>query len=137
VQGHLSAAGFREAFDARAYRRFLRDLAERGLDVLITELDVLDDGLPAHNAVRDRAIAEATKRYLDVALEEPAVKSVMAFGLSDRYTWLQEDYPREDGAPRRPLPFDEDLRPKPMLHAMSRELGDAARRRQLWRLRRG
>jgi endo-1,4-beta-xylanase len=137
VQGHLSAAGFREAFDARAYRRFLRDLADRGLDVLITELDVLDDGLPADPRPRDRAIAEATKRYLDVALSEPAVKSVMTFGLSDRYTWLQEDYPREDGAPRRPLPFDEDLARKPMADALQRELDEAARRRQIWRLRRG
>jgi endo-1,4-beta-xylanase len=136
IQGHLSAAGFREAFDARAYRRFLAELADRGLDILITEVDVLDDDLPADNAIRDRAIAEAYKRYLDVTLTEPAVKSVMTFGLSDRYTWLQEDYPREDGAPRRPLPFDDQLRPKPAYRALSDELGDARRRRRLWRLRR-
>jgi endo-1,4-beta-xylanase len=136
IQGHLSAAGFREAFDARAYKRFLSDLADRELDILITEVDVLDDDLPADNAIRDRAIAEAYKRYLDVTLAEPAVKSVMTFGLSDRYTWLQEDYPREDGAPRRPLPFDDALQPKPALHALSRELDEARRRQPLWRLRR-
>jgi endo-1,4-beta-xylanase len=136
IQGHLSAAGFREAFDARAYKRFLAELADRGLDILITEVDVLDDDLPADNAIRDRAIADAYKRYLDVTLTEPAVKSVMTFGLSDRYTWLQEDYPREDGAPRRPLPFDEDLQPKPALDALSHALDDARRRDQLWRLRR-
>jgi endo-1,4-beta-xylanase len=136
IQGHLSAAGFREAFDARAYRRFLADLADRGLDILITEVDVLDDDLPADNAVRDRAIAEAYERYLDVTLTEPAVKSVMTFGLSDRHTWLEEDYPREDGAPRRPLPFDDALQPKPALYALSRELDEARRRRQLWRPRR-
>jgi endo-1,4-beta-xylanase len=136
IQGHLSAAGFREAFDARAYKRFLAELADRGLDILITEVDVLDDDLPADDGIRDRAIAEAYKRYVDVALTEPAVKSVMTFGLSDRYTWLQEDYPREDGAPRRPLPFDEELQPKPALQALSGELDDARGRRQLWRLRR-
>jgi endo-1,4-beta-xylanase len=136
IQGHLSAAGFREAFDARAYRRFLAELADRGLDILITEVDVLDDGLPADPRVRDRAVADAYARYLDVTLREPAVKSVMTFGLSDRYTWLQEDYPREDGAPRRPLPFDEDLAPKPALRALSRALADACPRRRLWRLRR-
>ena len=39
-------------------------------------------------------------RYLDVALDEPAVKAVVSFGLSDRCTWLQEDYPRR-GLPAR------------------------------------
>jgi endo-1,4-beta-xylanase len=73
---------------------------------------------------------------LDVTLAEPAVKSVMTFGLSDRYTWLQEDYPREDGAPRRPLPFDDALQPKPALHALSRELDEARWRQPFWRLRR-
>jgi len=55
---------------------------------------------------------------------------------SDRYTRLQEDYPREDGAARRPLPYDEDLRPKPAFRALRRELRTAPRRRPLWRSRR-
>jgi endo-1,4-beta-xylanase len=136
VQGHLLADRFAERFDARAYRRFLSELADRGLRILITELDVLDDGLPADNRVRDRAIADTYKRYLDAALSEPAVASVMTFGLSDRYTWLQEDFPREDGAPRRPLPYDDQLRPKPAYDALSRSLAQAPGRRPLWRVRR-
>jgi endo-1,4-beta-xylanase len=133
VQGHLLADRFAERFNARAYRRFLSDIAERGLKILITEVDVLDDGLPADNRIRDRAVADAYRRYMDAVLSEPAVKSVMTFGLSDRYTWLQEDFPREDGAPRRPLPFDDELRPKLAYHALARELKDARRRRPLWR----
>jgi endo-1,4-beta-xylanase len=129
VQGHLRAADFQAGkFDARAYRRFLRDVADRGLKILITELDVLDDGLPAANGPRDRAVADAYARFLDAALSEPAVISVMTFGLSDRYTWLQEDYPREDGAPRRPLPYDDQLRPKPAYDALRSALAHAPRR---------
>jgi endo-1,4-beta-xylanase len=134
VQAHLLADRFAERFDARAYTRWLDRVADRGLDILITELDVLDDGLPADPAPRDAAVADVYRRYLDVALAHRAVKAVMTFGLTDRYTWLQEDQPREDGAPRRPLPFDEDLQPKPAHRALSRSLARAPGRRPLWTL---
>jgi endo-1,4-beta-xylanase len=137
VQAHLRAADFAAGkFDPRGYKRFLNDVADRGLAVIVTELDVLDDGLPAANGPRDRGVADAYKRYLDAALQVPAVGSVMTFGLSDRYTWLQEDYPRDDGAPRRPLPYDDQLRPKPAYDALRTELSQAARRPLLWRPRR-
>ena len=104
VQAHLLADGFADRFDARQYRGFLAAIADRGVKIVITELDVQDDGVPADAAVRDRAVADVYRRYLDVALQEPAVKTVIAFGLSDRYTWLDEDVPRTDGAhPATPL----------------------------------
>jgi endo-1,4-beta-xylanase len=134
VQAHLLADRFRQRFDARAYTRWLGEVADRGLDILITEMDVLDDGLPADIAVRDKAVADVYRRYLDAALSQRAVKAVMTFGLTDRYTWLQEDRPREDGAARRPLPFDEDLARKPAYRALAGELCDAPRRRPLWSL---
>ena len=125
VQGHLLADDFSQRFDQSAYRDFLAALSERGLEILITELDVLDDGLPADRQIRDRAVADAYQAYLDVVLDEPAVKAVMTFGLSDRYTWLEEDYPRDDGATRRPLPFTADLHPKPAYHALKDSLSQA------------
>jgi endo-1,4-beta-xylanase len=133
VQAHLQAANFADAFDGDGYGRFLSDVADRGLRILITEMDVLDDGLPPKMSVRDQAIAEVTQRYLEVALDEPAVASLMTFGLSDRYTWLEEDYPRSDGAPRRPLPFDQQLRPKPAYDALRANLEQAKPRDPLWR----
>jgi endo-1,4-beta-xylanase len=132
VQAHLDAARFLDSFDPDGYREFLAAVADRGLAILITELDVLDDGLPAAFAPRDRAIAEAIREYTAVALDEPAVKAVMTFGLSDRYTWLEEDFPRADGSPRRPLPFDRRLRPKPAYEALADGLGAAAPRASLW-----
>jgi endo-1,4-beta-xylanase len=132
VQAHLIAGSFAGGFDADAYRRFLSEVADRGLAILITEMDVLDDGLPRAIDERDRAVADTVERYLDAALSEPAVGALMTFGLSDRYTWLQEDYPRDDGAPRRPLPFDEDLRPKPAYDALVTSLEGAPRRDLLW-----
>jgi endo-1,4-beta-xylanase len=136
IQAHLLADRFAERFHPASYRRFLDEVADRGLKILITEMDVLDDGLPADVAVRDRGVADVYRRYLDVTLDHPAVKALITFGLSDRYTWLQEDLPREDGAARRPLPFDEDLEPKPAYHALARSLRAAPWRRPLWPIRR-
>jgi endo-1,4-beta-xylanase len=125
VQAHLLADRFATRFNPQRYKRFLAQVADRGVAILITELDVLDDGLPADIAVRDQAIADVYRRYLDAALDETAVKAVLAFGLSDRHTWLEEDFPREDGAPRRPLPYDADLAPKPAYHALGAALRNA------------
>jgi endo-1,4-beta-xylanase len=84
IQGHLRADAFPEGFDAAAYRSFLSAVADRGLRILITEHDVLDDGLPPDPEERDRAVADVMRQYLEAALAEPAVASLMSFGLSDR-----------------------------------------------------
>lgn len=132
VQAHLQARPFLRTFDPDAYRMFLSDVADRGLRILITELDVLDDGLPANSKKRDLGVADVYRTYLDTALDEPAVTTVMTFGLTDRYTWLQEDYPRKDGAPRRPLPYDDRLEPTTALGAVESGLAHAPRRRPSW-----
>jgi endo-1,4-beta-xylanase len=136
IQAHLLAEDFAHRFSPRTYRRFLDEVADRGLQILITEMDVLDDGLPADVRRRDIAVGDIYARYLDTVLGHPRVKAVMTFGLSDRYTWLEEDYPRDDGAGRRPLPYDADLRPKPALRALRRSLAGARHRRPIWRSRR-
>jgi endo-1,4-beta-xylanase len=131
IQAHLHAQGFARNFDTTAYRTFLAQVAARGLSVWITEMDVQDDGLKADPVSRDAGVADVYARYLSVALQEPAVKVVLSFGLSDRYTWLQEDFPRRDGAARRPLPFDEDLQPKPAYNAILQAFQNAPTRSPL------
>jgi endo-1,4-beta-xylanase len=118
IEAHLTYQGFARGFDEAAFRAFLSQVAARGLNIFITELDVLDDGLKANIATRDAGVADVYSRFLTAALQEPAVKIVLTFGLSDRYTWLQEDFPRQDGAARRPLPFDANLQPKPAYTAI-------------------
>lgn len=137
IQGHLLADRFGRRFHERGYRNFLREIADRGMPILITEMDVFDEGLPKDPRRRDRMVADVYRRYLDVTLDELAVKVVNAFGLTDRYTWLDEDRPREDGAHRRPLAFDRRMRPKPAYYAISHALRHAPHRHQLWRLEKG
>jgi endo-1,4-beta-xylanase len=118
IEAHLTYQGFARGFDTTAFRTFLSNVASRGLYIFITELDVKDDGLKADIATRDAGVADVYSRFLSTTLQEPAVKVVNVFGLSDRYTWLQEDYPRTDGAARRPLVFDANLQPKPAYTAV-------------------
>ncbi|QDP95369.1 endo-1,4-beta-xylanase [Microlunatus elymi] len=132
IEAHLLATDFAERFHRREFRGFLREVADRGLKILITEMDVIDDGLPAAVGPRDRGVADVYRRYLDTVLEEEAVISVIQYGLSDRWTEENEDNPRPDGADRRPCPYDTDLKPKPAYRAISGALSRAPRRRPYW-----
>jgi endo-1,4-beta-xylanase len=122
IQAHLTAVGGAPFSPARL-RRFLADLAGLGLTIQITELDVTDADAPADIAVRDRLIADTYRRFLDAALDEPAVKMVVTWGLSDRHSWIvrretNEAKWRKDSLPSRPLPFDANLKPTPAFTAM-------------------
>jgi endo-1,4-beta-xylanase len=132
VQAHLSCAGG-PPFSATRLRRFLGDVAGLGLTIQITELDVTDEKAPADEAVRDRLAADAYSRFLDAALDEPAVKMVVTWGLSDRHSWIvrketHESKWRTDGLSSRPLPFDADLKPKPAFEAIAQAFVHAPQR---------
>lgn len=109
-------------------RRFLGDVADLGLKILVTELDVADKNLPKDPATRDRIVADVYRNYLSAVLAEPAVIVVQTWGLSDRYTWLTKQQPRSDGAAVRPLPFDAQLQPKPAKQAMTTAFSQAPAR---------
>jgi endo-1,4-beta-xylanase len=132
IQAHLSCAGG-PPFSASRLRRFLADLAGLGLTIQITELDVTDEGAPADQTVRDRLVADTYSRFLEPALDEPAVKMVVTWGLSDRHSWIvrretHQSKWRTDGALSRPLPFDADLKPKPACEAIAQAFMHAPRR---------
>jgi endo-1,4-beta-xylanase len=118
VQAHLHAA--RADLDQRAIADFLGSVAALGLKIVITEMDVRDNGLPADPSARDTAVAAHGRAYLDAVLGEPAVVGVCTWGLSDRRTPLNDEFPRQDGLPQRPLPLDRDLQRKPLWAAMAR-----------------
>ncbi len=117
-------------FDGKKFRKFLSDVASMGLKIIISELDVIDDKLPKDIATRDRLVAEAYYQYLSVALDEPAVTTVINWGLCDRYTWLSDFAPRKDGAAVRPLLFDQQYFRKPAWKAVARALKEAPKRRK-------
>lgn len=95
-----------------AWRHFLDEATGMGLDIVITEFDVGDQTMPADVAERDAKVAALARDYLDLMLSYRQLRYVMAWGLTDRYSWLQGWWPRTDGLPKRPCPYDADCRPK-------------------------
>ncbi len=130
LQSHLKLDGSR--FDPERFRRFLREIAARGLRIVVTELDVLDLQTGGSEAERDAAVASFYGEYLRTVLDEPAVSAAVLWGLSDRYTWLtaQNDkrFARADGQAARPLPFDAEFQPKAAFFAILNAFAHAPQR---------
>ena len=127
IQSHLLGHRNQE-FDPQKFRQFLSDVASMGLKIYITELDVADNELPQDIEVRDRLVAEAYYDYLSVVLDEPAVTTVINWGLNDRYSWLSYFAPRNDGANVRPLLLDRQYDRKLAWSAVAKALAEAPKR---------
>ena len=123
IQGHIGSNGLGVATtlgrQPEEWRRFLGDVRGMGLKMLVTEFDVNDKALPAAIPTRDRAVADLARAYLDLTLAETSIDTLMCWGLSDRYSWLQGTSPRPDGLPKRPLPYDTVMRAKPLRDAVA------------------
>lgn len=93
IQAHLK--GDRAGESMKTLRGFLADVASMGFKILITELDVSDSKLPADINQRDKMVAAVYEDFLSIVLDEPAVTAIITWGLSDRYTWLSTEKPRQ------------------------------------------
>lgn len=117
MQGHLAAFGAK--VDQRKLRTFLERVKGLGLRILVTEHDVDDSGGPSDVAVRDRAVADASRRFLDVVLDNSATTAVLTWGLADRFLDPPGLRARLAGYSPRLLPLDSNLQRKPMWWAMA------------------
>jgi len=129
IQSHLPATG---ASYGAGLRRFIADAGALGLEVYLTEMDVNDDAVDGDDtAERDRRIAAVYTSYLDVALENRAVKAVLTWGLTDRNTWLNRIESHRKKRPnraQRPLPFDDSYQPVPAFFALRDAMDRAPKR---------
>ena len=117
--------------DYPAFADYIGRLGDKGLEIYISEFDINDQSLPDDVAARDAAVAAVCSQFLNAVLRVPAVKMVVNWQLSDRYSWYRDVQRRlAPLSPRlpRPLPFDEGLQSKPMRAAMLASL--AMRRSQ-------
>ena len=132
VQAHIgfgnTGGGPGSERDETAWRKFLDDATGMGFALLVTEFDINDKNAPGDVAERDRTVAELGKAYFDIILSYPQLRYVMAWGLVDKYSWLQQWSPRADGLPQRPSPYDDNFQPKPLREAMAQSFAAAPAR---------
>jgi endo-1,4-beta-xylanase len=117
MQAHLYGEN---PIDIDGLQAFMAELTRLGIEIEVTELDVIDWKLPADAATRDRTAAKLVSTYLDAIAAVRRPRAVVTWGLSDRHSWIHQTFPRKDGAQARPLPLDADYRPKPMMDVLDR-----------------
>lgn len=116
LQGHLPAFG--TPVDTAKLGAFLAKVRAMGLRILVTEHDVDDSGGPTDFAVRDVAVADVSRRFLDVMIEGGA-EAILTWGLSDRYLDPPGWREKLAGYSPRMLPLDRDFVRKPMWRAIA------------------
>ncbi|HTW80952.1 MAG TPA: endo-1,4-beta-xylanase [Terracidiphilus sp.] len=118
IQSHLNAG----VKFGQGVADYIEALHQLGLEVYLTELDVNDDDTATNDvAQRDAIIAKTYTDFLSAALPNPAVKLVLTWDLSDRFTWLNHFGSHEKKQPNRlerPLPFDADFKPTDCFYAL-------------------
>ena len=133
VQSHIGAAnedsftGFGKPQE-KEWTAFLNDVTGMGYDLLVTEFDVHDKGLVYDFGPRDAAVAAYAKAFLDQMLSYRQTKEVLAWGMIDKYSWLQGQWLREDKKPKRPTLYDDNYQPKPLREAVAAALRAAPAR---------
>lgn len=115
LQGHL--VGDQE-IDKDGLSRFVAELHGMGLAILVTELDVIDNKLPASLTERDEIVASRARDFLGAVTAACRPEAIMTWGITDRFTWVPIWFSRKDGKPNRPLPLDADYKPKALMRVI-------------------
>jgi endo-1,4-beta-xylanase len=108
------------------WRRFLDEVV--GNKLLITEFDVNDHAAPADIRTRDQMVADYGRAYLELMLSYPQLGDLLAWGMVDRYSWLNKFDPRADRTIKRGTPYGVNFRPKLLYKAMADAFRSASSR---------
>jgi endo-1,4-beta-xylanase len=111
LQGHIQG---KYEIDEHGLSSFVSEIQSLGLSVHVTELDVIDDELPASAPLRDAIVAKRAHNFLNAICSVTRPAMIGTWGITDRYTWMPMWFKRKDGLANRPLPFDDQYRPKPL-----------------------
>jgi endo-1,4-beta-xylanase len=117
LQSHLHAE---LEIDTHGLAEFVTELRSWGLEVYVTELDVDDQKLTGSPSERDAIVAKRVDDLLTAISTSGPVRSILTWGISDRYSWINGTFARKDKQPNRPLPLDGDFKPKPFMDVISK-----------------
>src|SRR5438067_4852635 len=112
------------------WRRFIDEVVGMGYKLVITEFDVNDHAAPSAPRIRDQMVADYARAYLDLMLSYPQLGDVLAWGMTDRYSWLTGFAPRPDKSINRGTPYDVNFQPKPLRAAIAQAFRSASVRHQ-------
>jgi len=107
------------------WRRFVEEVIGMGYKIVITEFDVNDRMAPADIVQRDRMVADYAKAYMDLMLSYPQLRDILAWGMVDRYSWLNGFDPRADKQLKRGTPYDAGFQPKALRQAIAAAFASA------------
>jgi endo-1,4-beta-xylanase len=113
------------AADQAAWKQFLDSAVGMGLRLCLTEFDVSERGTPSDIAARDRFMADLARRYLDFMFAYRQTDYLIAWGMVDHYSWLQQFTKRPDGRLKRPSLYDDNYQPKAMRQAIAEAFRNA------------
>lgn len=122
LQSHLVLG---QPFAPTILKAFISAIHQRGIEVMITELDVDDSAISGTRPAIDRAVADHAKAYLETVLDAAPVKVIQTWGLQDDQSWMRQTTLRPDGASLRPLPYDRNGEAKRFRAALADILGEA------------
>lgn len=108
--------------DPQEFADNLKRLAALGLDVDITEMDVLIQNSKIKGSL-DKKFAEQGRLYgenFKVCVSAPNCKAFVIWGFTDKYNWAVSF----TGRPDKPLILDESYRPKPAYNALLKLLSE-------------
>lgn len=132
IQSHLWAFGDKDSPPSQrqveVWRRFLSNVVQLGYNIVITELDINDHRKLKSASSLDIASANYVESYLDVTLDFKEVYAMSAWGLVDKYSYLQWESPKGNGDEQRPCAYNDSYQPKPMKDAIARALKNAPHR---------
>ena len=133
IQSHIEMRTIDRAtgigpYDLKEWRAFCDAVTDMGYRLLLTEFDVKDHGLPADHGARDAGVANYTRAYMEVMLSYPQLRDILAWGMVDKFSWLQGFAPRADGLPQRCCPYGDDYHPHPMRAVLAELFTGAAPR---------
>ena len=128
IQGHV----YITAPEPPILKSFLAELADLGLQIELTELDILnlamlgrlESGLDLYEVQ-----ADVYGDLADACVETPACMGITVWGIDDGHSWFDALFPFTLFAPNDPLLLDRSLAPKPAYHAVREAIARRMMRR--------